>query len=160
MLFNGLGRLIQILSGKPFEKEVRLQGAHPTIEALAKNMDGRGRALPEFTRLLLQALLADGIVHIQIDRPRDGGAPYFIIRPARHSWKDEAWTICFIGIFFMCFVPSLQHHVATGFAILQTTPDWFQWAVLASIGASFGLRGFDKWQGKAPHSPSKSGDHS
>ena len=73
---------------------------------------------------------------------------------ARHSWKDEAWTICFIVIFFMCFMPQLQHHVAQGFAILQTTPDWFQWAVLASIGASFGLRGFDKWHGKSSPSPS------
>ena len=68
---------------------------------------------------------------------------------ARRSWKDEAWTICFIVIFFMCFMPQLQPHVAQGFAILQTTPDWFQWAVLASIGASFGLRGFDKWHGKS-----------
>jgi len=24
---------------------------------------------------------------------------------------------------------------------LSRTPDWFQWAVYASIGASFGLRG-------------------
>jgi len=105
VLFNGLGRLIQVLSGKPFEKEVKLQNAHPHIEALAQNMDGCHRALPEFTRLLLHALLADA---------------------ARHSWKDEAWTICFIVIFFMCFMPQLQHHVAKGFAILQTTPDWFQ----------------------------------
>ena len=73
---------------------------------------------------------------------------------ARHSWKDEAWTIWFIVIFFMCFMPQLQHHVAKGFVILQTTPDWFQWAVLASIGASFGLRGFDGWHGKSSPSPS------
>lgn len=63
-----------------------------------------------------------------------------------NSWKDEAWTICFIIILIMCFIPSLQSYVAAGFAILQTTPDWFRWAMLASIGASFGLRGFTKFQ--------------
>ena len=66
-----------------------------------------------------------------------------------HSWKDEAWTICFIIILGMCFVPALQIYVAEGFAILEETPHWFQWACLASIGASFGLRGFDKFQQKS-----------
>ena len=68
---------------------------------------------------------------------------------SHHSWKDEAWTICFIIILFMCFIPSLQDEVGRGFAILDQTPDWFQWALLASIGASFGLRGFSAFAQKA-----------
>ncbi|MGC6517857.1 MAG: hypothetical protein ACON49_07510 [Candidatus Puniceispirillaceae bacterium] len=70
----------------------------------------------------------------------------FMAEASRHSWKDEAWTLCFILIFLMCFIPALQDYVATGFALLGQTPQWFQWACLASIGASFGLRGFDKFQ--------------
>ena len=39
------------------------------------------------------------------------------------------------------FVPPLQDAVRQGFALLSETPDWFQWACLASIAASFGIRG-------------------
>ena len=43
-----------------------------------------------------------------------------------------------------------------GFALLGQTPHWFQWACMASIGASFGLRGFNRFQlgtrkNQAPH---------
>ena len=57
-----------------------------------------------------------------------------------NSWKDEAWTILFIIIIGMCFVPPLQPFVRDGFEALETTPEWFQYAVYASIAASFGLR--------------------
>jgi hypothetical protein len=40
----------------------------------------------------------------------------------------------------MCFVPPLQPYVREGFAALDDTPEWFQYAVYASIAASFGLR--------------------
>jgi hypothetical protein len=60
---------------------------------------------------------------------------------SNESWKDEAWTVCFIVIISMCFIPHTQPYVARGFEVLSTTPDWFQWAVYASIAASFGLRG-------------------
>ena len=79
----------------------------------------------------------------------------FMADASAHSWKDEAWTICFIIILGMCFVPALQVYVAQGFAILDNTPQWFQWACLASIGASFGLRGFDKFQQKPKGSVAK-----
>ena len=58
-----------------------------------------------------------------------------------NSWKDEAWTILFIVIIAMCFIPFTQPYVERGFASLSATPDWFQYAVYASIAASFGLRG-------------------
>ena len=58
-----------------------------------------------------------------------------------NSWKDEAWTILFICIIAMCFIPFTQQYVEDGFAALSRTPEWFQWAMYASIGASFGIRG-------------------
>ena len=58
-----------------------------------------------------------------------------------NSWKDEAWTILFIVIIAMCFIPFTQPYVEDGFAALSRTPEWFQWAMYASIGASFGIRG-------------------
>lgn len=57
-----------------------------------------------------------------------------------NSWKDEAWTILFIVIIAMCFIPPLQPYVSEGFRALDSTPEWFQYAVYASIAASFGLR--------------------
>ena len=60
---------------------------------------------------------------------------------AKDSWKDEAWTLTFIAIVIACFVPHTQPYVERGFAALGNTPDWFQWAMYASIGASFGIRG-------------------
>ena len=41
----------------------------------------------------------------------------------------------------MCFIPFTQPYVDAGFAALSRTPEWFQWAMYASIGASFGIRG-------------------
>lgn len=61
-----------------------------------------------------------------------------------NSWKDEAWTILFIVIIAMCFIPPLQPYVDRGFDVLSSTPDWFQYAVYASIAASFGLRGMKR----------------
>ena len=60
---------------------------------------------------------------------------------SKNSWKDEAWTILFIAIIAMCFIPPLQPYVERGFIALESTPQWFQWAMYASIAASFGLRG-------------------
>ena len=60
---------------------------------------------------------------------------------SKDSWKDEAWTILFIVIIAMCFIPPLQPFVERGFTALEATPSWFQWAMYASIAASFGLRG-------------------
>ncbi len=61
------------------------------------------------------------------------------------SWKDELWTVSFIIIIFLCFVPQSQQSIANGFEVLKATPEWFQWSMLLSISASFGVRGFDKF---------------
>ena len=61
------------------------------------------------------------------------------------SWKDEAWTICFIAIIIFSFIPYFQPHVAKGIEFLSTFPDWLQWSVMASIGASFGLKSIGKF---------------
>lgn len=82
VLFNGVGRLVQILSGTPFRDEVRLTKADPAILKLATNMDGKQMTLTEFMRHLLYAMLVDGMAYIQVDSPKSGGQPYFIIRRA------------------------------------------------------------------------------
>ena len=62
------------------------------------------------------------------------------IEASRDSWKDEAWTVAFIAIVIGSFIPGLQPYMAEGFANLEKAPSWFQWAMYASIAASFGIR--------------------
>ena len=69
------------------------------------------------------------------------------IEASKDSWKDEAWTVAFIAIVIGSFIPGLQPYMAEGFANLEKAPSWFQWAMYASIAASFGIRtmkGFKK----------------
>lgn len=59
---------------------------------------------------------------------------------SKDSWKDEYWTIV-LGIpAIMSFVPGLVPYVELGFHALTQTPEWYQGALLISIGASFGVR--------------------
>tara|TARA_R110000850_G_scaffold121614_2_gene239381 strand:- start:686 stop:1030 length:345 start_codon:yes stop_codon:yes gene_type:complete len=69
------------------------------------------------------------------------------IEASKDSWKDEAWTVAFIAIVIGSFIPGLQPYMSEGFANLEKAPSWFQWAMYASIAASFGIRtmkGFKK----------------
>ena len=78
---------------------------------------------------------------MKVAATHEAGWEKIMAQGSQDSWKDEAWTVLFIIIIAMCFIPPLQPFVDRGFAALDTTPDWFQWAMYASIGASFGLRG-------------------
>jgi hypothetical protein len=65
------------------------------------------------------------------------------------SWKDEAWTLTFIGVIWMTFLGE-SDRVLAGFEALAKTPDWFQWGMLTSIAVSFGVKsynGFKKGKG-------------
>ena len=69
------------------------------------------------------------------------------IEASKDSWKDELWTVVFVLILLLNFVPSMQAVMAEGFANLETTPMWVQWGMYCSIAASFGIRtikGFKK----------------
>ena len=69
------------------------------------------------------------------------------IEASADSWKDEAWTLCFIAIVLGSFVPWLQPYMKQGFENLKQCPAWVSWGMYASIAASFGIRtmrGFGK----------------
>jgi len=78
---------------------------------------------------------------MKVAATHEAGWEKIMANSSDNSWKDEAWTILFIVIIAMCFIPFTQIYVERGFEALSATPDWFQYAVFASIGASFGLRG-------------------
>ena len=78
---------------------------------------------------------------------QDGDWEEIAMKASDQSWKDEAWTVAFIAIVIGSFIPPLQPYMAEGFANLERAPQWFQWAMYASIAASFGIRtmrGFKK----------------
>ena len=62
------------------------------------------------------------------------------IEASKDSWKDELWTMVFVLILAVNFVPSLQKTMTRGFANLETTPLRVQWGMYTSIAASFGIR--------------------
>mgnify|MGYP000918423246 CR=1 FL=1 len=78
---------------------------------------------------------------MKVAATHEAGWEKIMAQASNDSWKDEAWTILFIAIIAMCFIPPLQPYVEQGFAALDKTPEWFQWAMYASIAASFGIRG-------------------
>ena len=65
----------------------------------------------------------------------------------RYSWKDEWFTILLSLPFIGSFLPWTQKYVADGFNFLKlNTPDWYQWAFVGAIAASFGLRTWMGWK--------------
>ena len=58
----------------------------------------------------------------------------------KYSWKDEYLTILMSIPVIMCFVPGLEAYALRGFEILGQTPEWYRWAFLGIIAATFGLR--------------------
>lgn len=64
-----------------------------------------------------------------------------------NSWKDELWTLLFCGIIISCFIPFCQPYLSDGFRFLrEDCPDWLSWGILASIGASFGLKSIGQFK--------------
>lgn len=68
---------------------------------------------------------------------------------AGQSWKDEFWTLLIALPIPFVFWPTTRPWVEDGFAALATAPDWYLWAIAASISASFGIRAglFERFTG-------------
>jgi len=58
----------------------------------------------------------------------EAGWEKIMAQASDNSWKDEAWTILFIIIIAMCFIPFTQPYVQEGFAGVSNSPGGFQWA--------------------------------
>ena len=77
---------------------------------------------------------------MKVAATHEAGWEKIMAQASQDSWKDEAWTLCFIAIVLGSFVPWLQPYMKQGFENLQAAPQWFSWAMYASIAASFGIR--------------------
>jgi len=61
------------------------------------------------------------------------------------SWKDEFFVIVLSIPMILCFIPGLEGVVHHGFEQLSMAPDWYMYALLTAISASFGIRGFKQF---------------
>jgi hypothetical protein len=78
---------------------------------------------------------------------QDGSWEEKAMSASTDSWKDEAWTICFILVIFCSFIEPLQPAMKSGFEFLNEAPDFIKYGILASIAASFGLKSIGKLKG-------------
>ena len=118
-----------------------IQALIPAIADLAGGwLKGKAEEKAAQSRVKVAKAEAEAEV-MKVAATHEAGWEKIMAEASKDSWKDEAWTILFIAIIAMCFIPPLQPYVDRGFEVLSTTPDWFQWAMYASRAASFGLRG-------------------
>ena len=78
---------------------------------------------------------------LRVSATHEAGWEKIMAESSKDSWKDEAWTILFIAIIALSFVPNARPYIAEGFQALEMAPSWFTYAMYASIAASFGIRG-------------------
>jgi hypothetical protein len=72
---------------------------------------------------------------------QDGNWEEQAMKASDNSIKDELWTCAFILIIAGCMYPDAQPYIREGFIVLkEDCPEWLSWGILASIGASFGLK--------------------
>lgn len=63
---------------------------------------------------------------------------------SKASWLDEWWTLVLTVPLIMAFVPWLANYVNTGFQALENVPEWYTWAVLASVSFAFARKTIPK----------------
>ena len=57
------------------------------------------------------------------------------------SWKDEFALVVLLLPAILVFIPSFTEYVRTGFEVLNTLPDWYQYLLFIAVSSSFGIKG-------------------
>jgi len=52
------------------------------------------------------------------------------------SWKDEFALVVLLAPAILVFVPSMTEYVRTGFEVLNTLPDWYQYLLFIAVSSS------------------------
>lgn len=89
--------------------------------------------------------VAKAVTDARIEKVKKGQAAdiaWEVTSLDRSGWKDEYWTVVLSIPMIMCFVPGLVYYVEQGFAALQKTPAWYQYAIGIAIGSAFGIKTF------------------
>ena len=59
----------------------------------------------------------------------------------KRSWKDEFALVVLLAPAILVFIPGMREYVQSGFEVLATLPDWYQYLLYIAISASFGIKG-------------------
>lgn len=113
-----------------------LQFLGPITNLAGKWMEGKQK------KAELKSKLEEAKIEGQIKRASSDAAwEAKAMDASAESWKDELWTVFFVGLLLACFVPDAQPYIADGFRFLkEDCPEWLSWGILVSIGASFGVK--------------------
>lgn len=94
------------------------------------------------SELKLEQAKTDGMIK-RLEAGQQADIAWENLSIRNNGWKDEFWTIVIATPMVACFVPGWAVHVQAGFeALSASTPEWYQWAILISIGSAFGVRRF------------------
>ncbi len=58
----------------------------------------------------------------------------------QNSLKDEWFALLFSVPLIGAFIPSMAPYIAQGFAVLETTPEWYRWLLVGIVVSVYGLR--------------------
>ena len=92
--------------------------------------------------------LAVAKIEAQVKKVEEtGNWEQLAMKASDNSWKDELWTVFFVLLIGACFIPAAQPYIGDGFRFLrEDCPEWLSWGILASIGASFGLKSIGQFK--------------
>jgi hypothetical protein len=78
---------------------------------------------------------------MELEKTRDKHTADWEMEHIRNSgWKDEYVLISLSIPLVGCFVPGVDIYILRGFAVLDKTPEWFQWLILTVYAAIYGIR--------------------
>ncbi len=119
-----------------------IQALIPAIAELAGGwLKGKAEEKAAQSRVKVAKAEAEAEV-MKVAATHEAGWEKIMAEASKDSWKDEAWTILFIAIIAMCFIPPLQPYVERGFdALSRLHRTGSSGPCTHSIAASFGLRG-------------------
>ena len=58
----------------------------------------------------------------------------------RAGWRPGYLTVLFTVPLILVFFPWFVPHIETGFAVLDTLPEWYRWSVSVVVGSGFGYK--------------------
>ena len=61
-----------------------------------------------------------------------------------NSYKDEIVLGILLLPCLFAFYPPAVEHIKTGFAVLESLPEWYMWLLFAGLSSAIGYRGVDK----------------
>lgn len=110
-------------------------------EAVADYFKERQRLKSEFKLKKLEGKVKIEQAKAEMEvRKLEADNAWELAQIANSGWKDE-WVLILLSIpLVLVFVPQAAPYIQQGFAILETTPDWYRWMIVGIFMAIYGIR--------------------